>query len=65
VDPDFGRGVTAYQQNIGDPAWTGKNPNLGPLSTGPFYAVKVFPGDIGASTGLLTDGQARVLDTSD
>ena len=64
VDPDFQRGVTAYQQNIGDPAWTGKNPNLGPLAQGPFYAVRLYPGDIGASTGLVTDAQARVQDES-
>ena len=61
VDPDFQRGVTAYQQNIGDPAWTGKNPSLGPLTQAPFYAVRLYPGDIGASTGLATDADARVL----
>jgi FAD binding domain len=61
VDPDFQRGVTAYQQNIGDPAWTGRNPNLGPLAQAPFYAVRLYPGDIGASTGLQTDADARLL----
>lgn len=64
VDPDFHRGVTAYQQNIGDLAWPGKNPSLGPLTEGPFYAVRLFPGDIGAATGLVTDAHARVLDGS-
>ena len=62
VDPDFNRGVTAYQQNIGDPAWTGKNPNLGALTRAPYFAVRLYPGDIGASTGLATDAQARALD---
>ncbi|MFM7025383.1 MAG: FAD-dependent oxidoreductase [Limnohabitans sp.] len=62
VDPDFHRGETAYQQNLGDPAWTGKNPNIGPLQTGPFYAVRLYPGDIGASTGLATNEHAQVLD---
>ena len=61
VDPDFGRGVTAYQQNIGDATWPGKNPNLGALTEAPYYAVKLYPGDIGSSTGLATDTQARVL----
>ena len=61
VDPDFRRGETAYQQNIGDPAWPGKNPNLGALTQAPFYAVRLYPGDIGASTGLATDADARVL----
>lgn len=62
VDPDFHRGETAYQQNLGDPAWSGKNPNLGPLATGPFYAVRLYPGDIGASTGFATNEYAQVLD---
>lgn len=61
VDPDFHRGETAYQRNLGDPAWGGKNPNLGPLAQGPFYAVRLYPGDIGASTGLATDAHAQVL----
>ena len=62
VDPDFHRGETAYQQNLGDPAWTGKNPNIGPLTQGPFYAVRLYPGDIGASTGFATNEHAQVLD---
>ena len=62
IDTDFQRGVTAYQQNIGDASWTGKNPNLGALTHAPFYAVRLYPGDIGASTGLSTDADARVLD---
>jgi succinate dehydrogenase/fumarate reductase flavoprotein subunit len=61
VDPDFGRGTTAYQQNIGDASAGNTNPNLGPLQTAPYYAVKLYPGDIGSSTGLATDAQARVL----
>lgn len=61
VDPDFGRGTTAYQQNLGDPNWPGKNPNIGPLRQGPYYAVRLYPGDIGASTGFATDENARVL----
>ena len=60
-DPDFGRGVTAYQQNLGDAAWQGKNPNLGALTEAPFYAVRLYPGDIGASTGLETNANAQVL----
>ena len=60
TDPDFGRGVTAYQQNLGDPAWQGKNPNLGALTEAPFYAVRLYPGDIGASTGLETNAHAQV-----
>ena len=62
VDPDFQRGVTAYQQNIGDATAGNKNPNLGPLTTAPYFAVKLYPGDIGAATGFATDGDARALD---
>ncbi|MEY5099468.1 MAG: hypothetical protein RJA36_2187, partial [Pseudomonadota bacterium] len=61
VDPDFGRGSSAYSQNIGDATAGGKNPNLGALGQGPYYAVRLYPGDIGASTGFATDAQARVL----
>lgn len=61
VDADFHRGETAYQQNLGDPNWTGKNPNIGPLQQGPFYAVRLYPGDIGASTGFATNAHAQVL----
>jgi 3-oxosteroid 1-dehydrogenase len=38
------------------------NPNLAPIAKGPFYAMKLFPGDIGTKGGLLTDRDARVLD---
>ncbi len=64
-DPDFHRGETAYQHNIGDANAGGKNPNLGPLVTAPFYAIRLYPGDIGTSTGLVTDNNACVLDAAD
>lgn len=59
IDPDFGRGTTAYHRNNGDPAH-GPNPTLGPITTAPFYAVRLYPGDIGAATGLVIDPWARV-----
>lgn len=62
VDPDFQRGQTAYSNNIGDASLGLKNPNMAPLLQGPFYAVTLYPGDIGAATGFVTDGHARVLD---
>jgi succinate dehydrogenase/fumarate reductase flavoprotein subunit len=61
VDTQFQRGVTAYQQNIGDAAAGGRNPNLGQISEGPYYAVKLYPGDIGAAQGLQTNEHAQVL----
>jgi succinate dehydrogenase/fumarate reductase flavoprotein subunit len=64
-DTKFNRGTTAYQRNNGDATQGGKNPCLGPLEVAPFFAIRLYPGDIGASTGLLTDTSARVLDESD
>ena len=61
VDPEFGRGSTAYHRHNGDPQQT-PNPNLGPIRQAPFYAVRLYPGDIGAATGLVTDPDAQVLD---
>ncbi|WP_027555321.1 FAD-dependent oxidoreductase [Bradyrhizobium sp. Cp5.3] len=60
-DPAFGKGSTAYNRYLGDPAHQ-PNPCLGPIETPPFYAVRVFPGDIGTAAGLKTDAKARVLD---
>ena len=63
-DPDFQRGSTAYSQNIGDASWPGPNPCLGPLMRAPFYAVRLYPGDIGAATGFATDAHGRALDAA-
>lgn len=60
VDADFGKGEDAYQRNLGDPGHA-PNPCLGRLAQAPFYALEIFPGDIGASMGLATDEDARVL----
>jgi succinate dehydrogenase/fumarate reductase flavoprotein subunit len=60
VDLEFGRGSTAYQRNLGDPK-VGPNPTLGAITAPPFYAVRIYPGDIGASAGIVTDTHARVL----
>ena len=55
IDPEFGRGSTDYQRiTAGDLAHV-PNPCLGPIQKPPFYAVRLFPGDIGASKGFLTD----------
>lgn len=62
IDPDFGRGSTAYQRANGDATWVGPNPSLGPVARPPFYAVRLYPGDIGAAQGLRTDDHARALD---
>jgi 3-oxosteroid 1-dehydrogenase len=60
VDGDFGRGSNAYDRYFGDPR-VKPNPCLGPLSKAPFYAVALYPGDLGTKGGLVTDEHARVL----
>lgn len=60
VDEDFGKGSNIYDRYLGD-ANVVPNPCLAPIETAPFYAVQVFPGDIGTTVGLRTDGAARVL----
>ena len=61
VDPEFGRGMNAYDQMFGDPTVT-PNPNLGPIDKPPFYAVPINNGDLGTKGGLRCDARARVLD---
>lgn len=60
VDEESRRGTTVYERNLGDPA-VGPNPTLGPIEHPPFHAIKLYPGEIGTSTGLLTDQDARVV----
>ena len=64
VDEDFGRGSTPYQRLQGDATLGGPNPCLGPIVKAPFYAVRLYPSDTGAATGLLTDTHARVVDAN-
>jgi 3-oxosteroid 1-dehydrogenase len=59
-DPDFDRGRSAYDRYYGDPTVT-PNPNLRPLTEGPFYAVKMVLSDLGTCGGLRADEHARVL----
>ncbi|MCV7229511.1 3-ketosteroid-delta-1-dehydrogenase [Mycolicibacterium komossense] len=59
-DPDFRRGQSAYDRYYGDPTVT-PNPNLRPLTQGPFYAVKMVLSDLGTCGGLRADDRARVL----
>jgi succinate dehydrogenase/fumarate reductase flavoprotein subunit len=61
VDADFGKGSSAYNIYKGDPTHS-PNPCLGPIERGPFYAVKLMPGDFGTSRGLVTGSHGEVLD---
>jgi 3-oxosteroid 1-dehydrogenase len=64
LDPDFGRGQSAYNVCLGDP---GHRPNaaLGPLERAPYYATKVYPADVGTCGGVITNEHAQVLDEQD
>jgi succinate dehydrogenase/fumarate reductase flavoprotein subunit len=59
TDTEFGRGTTPYHRVNGD-ASVGPNPTLGPIATAPYYAVRLYPGDIGAATGLVINEWAQV-----
>ncbi|MQW75019.1 3-oxosteroid 1-dehydrogenase [Nocardioides sp. dk4132] len=60
VDADFHRGESAYDRYYSDPT-VKPNPSLHTIDQGPFYAVKIVPGDLGTKGGLVTDERARVL----
>jgi 3-oxosteroid 1-dehydrogenase len=60
IDEDFGRGSTEYDNYYADPTHS-PNPSLGPVEKAPYYAVRVYPGDVGSKGGLLADEHSRVL----
>jgi predicted oxidoreductase len=65
VDPDFGRGSSAYDGYWGDAlATTTAGKTLGPIDTAPFYAVPISIGSMGTKGGPRTDSDGRVLHVS-
>ncbi len=63
-DLDFERGETLQDCFYAVRA-TGPNPSLAPLEKPPFYAIKVYPGDLGTKGGVRTDVHGRVLTGND
>lgn len=61
LDLEFGKGETPYDRWQGDPA-VNPNPCLGPIHRPPYYAVTLWPGNLGTFCGLETDAHARVID---
>ncbi len=59
-DPEFGRGSSIYQRHLGD-AGHSPNPCVAPIERAPFYALRIYPADLGTAIGLRTDCHARVL----
>ncbi|BBX61449.1 3-oxosteroid 1-dehydrogenase [Mycobacterium saskatchewanense] len=64
LDPDFGRGQSAYNDCLGDPGYR-PNAAVGPLDRAPYYATRVFPADVGTCGGVVTNEHAQVLDEQD
>ncbi|HKT53648.1 MAG TPA: FAD-binding protein, partial [Caulobacteraceae bacterium] len=60
VDEDFARGARQYDQWFADPTHQ-PVPTLGELETPPFYALQVFPGDVGTAGGVVADEYGRAL----
>ncbi len=59
-DLDYGKGGNEYDRYYGDESVT-PNPCLAAIEP-PYYAVQIFPGDLGTKGGLQADEKARVLD---
>jgi succinate dehydrogenase/fumarate reductase flavoprotein subunit len=59
-DTAFGRGANAYHRYVGDLA-NEPNPCMRPVETPPFYAVKLYPADLGTAAGVGTSGNGEVL----
>ncbi|MGE4221494.1 MAG: FAD-binding protein, partial [Alphaproteobacteria bacterium] len=60
-DPQFRRGENVYNRYNGDARYGVPNPCLAPLRKPPFYAVKIYAGDLNTFMGIRTDAHARAL----
>jgi 3-oxosteroid 1-dehydrogenase len=60
LDEDFHRGEAGFDRFHGDP--TNKpNPSLGAIEKPPFYAVRLYSGDVGTVGGVVADVDGRAL----
>lgn len=59
-DEDFHRGERVYDRYFGDPTHK-PSPTLGTVDNAPFFAVELYPGDVGTYGGLVCDENGRVL----
>jgi succinate dehydrogenase/fumarate reductase flavoprotein subunit len=66
LDPDFGRGDSAYDGWSGDQRFhPDPSSTLGPIERGPFYAVEIIASCLGTNGGPRTTIDGEVLDTDD
>lgn len=61
-DPEFGRGDSIYDQFYGDPHHK-PNTNLATCTQAPFYALALYPGNVGTMVGIETNENASALDS--
>lgn len=59
-DKDFAKGSVLNDRYYSDHRIK-PNPCLAPIEKAPFYAVKIWPGDLGTKGGVLTNELAQVL----
>lgn len=63
IDPDFGRGESAYDGFNGDiRKYPGKASTLGPIGRAPFFALQLESSTLGTKGGPRTNRHAAVLD---
>ncbi len=60
VDEDFQRGEFAFDRYGGDPT-VAPNPCLAPIRRPPFYALRIYAGDLSAHGGVSTNEFAQAL----
>ncbi|GIX30206.1 MAG: 3-oxosteroid 1-dehydrogenase [Porticoccaceae bacterium] len=59
-DEDFGRGSFAYDEWLGDPLHEPSH-TLGAVEQPPFFAMRIYPGDVSTHGGVVTDEWGRVV----
>ena len=60
-DPEFDRGVSAYDSYNGDRWQKAPFTTLGPIDTPPYYAAQIESGALGTKGGPKTNAKAQVL----
>ncbi len=60
IDPEFNKGHSMHNRLNGDPEHL-PNCCVGPVEGPPYFAITVWPGDIGTTVGLKTDVDGAVL----
>lgn len=62
VDLDYGKGSSAFNRFHGDPHHS-PNACLGAISSGPFYAIAIWPSDLATHAGIQANRHCQVIDS--